>query len=112
MSANSPYFRGILKSATTFLSRWKGSTGEMWELTSSHKSLRILLRREGLPGNLVIACLDPLMINGSVKWCNCDLRVETTTRNEDGETVFRIVDEAAGIEVICGGLEVKENVKL
>ena len=84
----------------------------MWELTSSHKSLRVLLRREGIAGNLVVACIDPFVIKGPVRWTHSDLRVEVTTRAEGGETWFRVVDETAGVEIVCGGLEVKENVKL
>jgi hypothetical protein len=112
MKTDTSYFDKTIKSAMTFLSRWKASVGEMWELTSYHKSLRILLRREGIAGNLVIACLDPFMIKGPVRWDVSDLRVEATTRAKGGETSFRVVDETAGVEIVCGGLEVKENVKL
>ena len=112
VNAGNAYFDRTIKSAMTFLSRWKGANAEMWELTTSHKSLGILLRRENEGKNLLLACLDPLTINGSIKWLDCNLRIETETRGKIGETVVRVLDDAAGVEIVCGGLEVKENVKL
>jgi hypothetical protein len=43
---------------------------------------------------------------------NCDLRVATTTLPEGQETGFLVADYSAGLEIICGALEVEENVKL
>lgn len=85
---------------------------EMWELTISHKTLRVLIRCEDKPGNLFIACIEPVMIKGPVRWNNCDLRVTTTTLPGGQETGFLVADDLAGVEIICGALEVKENVKL
>jgi len=85
---------------------------EMWELTISLKTLAVLIRSEGKPGNLLIACIDPIMIRGPVRWMNCDLRVTTTTLPGGQETGFLVADDLAGVEIICGALEVKENVKL
>ena len=84
----------------------------MWELTSSHKSLRVLIRRQDAPGNLLISCLEPLAIKGQVRWLNCDLNVTTTRLAGTDELGFTLSDNSTGFEVICGALEVKENVNL
>ena len=112
MSTINPYFGKKIKSAHTFLSRWSGAMAEMWEMTSHHKSLRVILRRESNSSNLVLVCLDPVWVKGPVKWMNSDLRVETTTLPESREIGFAVVDDSVGFKAICGALEVKENVKL
>ena len=112
MNTNNPYFEKTIKSAHTFLSRWNGAIAEMWSLTPSIKTLRVLIYRMDTPGNLLIACIDPIMIKGPVRWMNCDLRVRTTTLPGGQETGFLVADDLAGVEIICGALEVKENVKL
>src|SRR5262245_57306874 len=112
MNTNNPYVEKIVKSSRTFLSRWNGGMAEMWELTTSIKSLRVLIRREDKPGNLLISCLDPVMIKGPIRWNNCDLRVTTTILPGGQETGFLVADDSAGLEIICGALEVAENVKL
>ena len=106
------YFEKKLKSCATFLKRWKGATAVMWELTVSLKTLRIVLTTAEQKGNLLLACLDPLRISGPVRWEHANvavLRVRLPGSDDDG---FLLRDEKAGVEVLCGGLEVKENVKL
>jgi hypothetical protein len=112
MNTNNPYSEKVIKSSRTFLSRWNGGMAEMWELTISHKTFVVLIRREDKPGNLLIACVEPVMIRGPVRWVNCDLRVTRTTLPGGQETGFLVADDSAGVEIICGALEVKENVKL
>jgi hypothetical protein len=110
MNTNSPFSEKIIKSSRTFLSRWNGGLAEMWELTISHKTLRVLIRREDKPGNLLISCIDPVMIRGQVRWVNCDLRVTTLPGSRDAR--FLVADDSAGLEITCGALEMEENVKL
>src|SRR5262245_59192013 len=117
MNTNNPLFEEIIKSSRAFLSRWNGSWADMWSLTPSLKTLRILIRREDkpgilLPGNLLISCIDPVTIKGTVRWNNCDLRVTTTILPGGQETGFLVADDSAGLEIICGALEVAEKVEL
>jgi hypothetical protein len=84
---------------------------EMWELTISHKTLRVLICREDKPGTLLISCIEPVMIKGPVKWKNCDLRL-TRLLPGSRDAGFLVADDSAGLEIICGALEVAENVKL
>lgn len=85
---------------------------EMWELTTSLKTIDVLIRREDKPGNLLISCIDPVMIRGPLRWMNCDLRVTRTTLPGRGDARFLVADDSADLEIICGALEVEENVKL
>src|SRR5262245_31476053 len=116
MNTNNQYFEDIIKSSRTFLSRWNGAWADLWSLTPSLKTLRILIRRvehgNPLPGNLLISCIDPVTIKGPVRWNNCDLRVTTTILPGGQETGFLVEDDLVGLEIICGALEVAENVKL
>ena len=113
MSAtNDEYFEKTLKSCATFLERWKGANAVMWELTVSLKTLRIVLTRTGQNGNLLLACLDPLRLSGPVRWEHANLVVLRMRLPDSSDDGFLLRDEKAGVEVLCGRLEVKENVKL
>ena len=113
MSPNQEHYIGrLLKSCATFLGRWRGADAVLWELTASHRSLRILLVKGDSAGNLLLSCLDPFQIRGPVRWKNSDLSVSRVQSREDQEDAFMVVDLAAGVEILCGGIEVKENVKL
>ena len=102
----------LLRTSRTFFGRWQGAHGQMWTLTASIKSLNIVLWREWDEGNLLIACLDPQRISGPVRWTNScpELRVHESL--PDGGRGFCLVDEAAGLEIVCGRVEISENVKL
>lgn len=106
------FFDKTLKASTTFLARWRGASAELWQLTSSHKTLTIVLCREGSPGNLVIACLDPLRLRGPIRWTDADIVISRCPVPEDERDGFLIVDRAAEVEIVTGSLEVSENVKL
>jgi len=110
----SDFERKRIKSAETFFSRWTGATAVMHELTTSIKQLRLVIRREGQSrdSNLVIACIDPVFIKGPIWWRNCKLGVEAAQLPNSDEIGYRVFDEAANLEVFCGLLEVKENVKM
>jgi hypothetical protein len=112
MITANPYFEKTIKSARTFLARWHGADALMWELTVSIKSLIIVLSRPGEKGNLVIGCVDPITIRGPVRWRNCHLEVMTTALSEEGKAEFIVTDPSVNFEVLCGKIEVKENVKL
>lgn len=104
------YSEKTIKSLTSFLFRWNGGFAQLLELTVSHKSLRLLLTKPDAQGNLLIVCLDPMRISASISWNACSVSVATTVIQ--GEVCFRIIDENADVEILCGGVEVKENVKL
>lgn len=106
------YSEKNLKSARTFLSRWKGADAELWELTISHKSLRILIRRHAIEGNLLISCLDPIAIQGPVRWEDCDIQIASKVLPGGQEPGYFVSDRTAKLEIICGEIEVRENVKL
>ena len=106
------FFETTLKASATLLARWRGACAELWQLTSSHKVLTIVLRREGSSGNLVIACIDPLRIHSPVRWKDADIVISRSRVRDNERDGFIVVDRAADVEIVTGSLEVKENVKL
>ena len=94
-----------LRHFPTILSRWRGGHARIWELTTSHATLTIRVEIPGRHGNLRVACLGPLFIQGPYEWSNCDLRVDW-----DG-TSFVVYDDAAGLEVVTESVEIAENRK-
>lgn len=101
----------VIKSATTFLQRWSGLPGQMWELTSSHKTLRIVITRSTEQQNLMLSCIDPRSIKGPIVWSSSQLQVSQVNlgMNDIG---YLVQDLGTGLEVYCGELEVRENIKL
>jgi len=77
----------------------------MWELTTSHRTLRLRLEQPGRAGNLVIACLEPEFIQGPTEWRDSHVEI---TRERDG---FSIKDQRAGVDVHAGHVELAENTK-
>jgi hypothetical protein len=108
------HFEKILKSSATFLQRWLGVPAEMWQLTSSLKTLQILVRRIGEEGsrNLLISCIDPIRLRGPVRWPDSDIRISRYPKAAEFADGFSVTDPKADVEIICGSVEVKENVKL
>jgi hypothetical protein len=108
------HFEKTLKASATFLQRWQGAHAELWQLTSSHKTLQIVLRRLGEDGNknLLIACVDPIRLRGPIRWDSSDLVIARYPMPQDPADGFVITDAKADLEIICGLVEVKENVKL
>jgi|ERR1700677_5123508 len=106
----SAFHEKIIKSASTFLLRWNGGEAEAYELTKGHKTLVLLVTKTHVPGNLVIACMDPNWISTPLRWRDCNIRVRLV--NSGGENFYEIADSASQTLVRCGTLEIKENVKL
>jgi hypothetical protein len=93
----------ILRHFPTLLRRWDGSIARMWELTSSHRTLRLRLEQHGRDGNLLIACIEPAFIRGPTEWSHSHIEIH---RAEDG---FLVTDEDAGLEVRAGHVELAEE---
>jgi hypothetical protein len=89
----------------TLLARWTGAWATMSEFTSSHRTLRIVVRQDGRPGFLRVACIDPLFIHGPVQWPDAHIGVEM--HGDDG---FVVIDRAADVRIITGSVEVAEHV--
>jgi hypothetical protein len=95
----------MLRHFPTLLNRWRGSHAQMTELTTSHRTLRILLRREGHSGHLLIACIYPLTIHAPVEWTDADVTIGL-----HGAEDFVVIDTRAEVRVVTGSVEVVEHV--
>lgn len=112
MTSQNQYYEKTLKSASTFLGRWAGAHAQLWDLTISIRTLRIVLQAPGREGNLVLLCLDPISIRAPMSWDSCQLVANSVTASDGGGLVFQLVDVSANVEIYCSSLEIKENVKL
>lgn len=102
------YFEKRLRSARTFFDRWRGAPGQLWEMTRSHRMLRIVLGAADVTSkNLVIDC-GPIRIEGPVEWTDSNLEASRITL-PGGTEGFRIRDAGCGLVVLCDHFEVAEN---
>jgi hypothetical protein len=92
----------ILRHFPTFLNRWSGVDGRLWELSSSHPILRIVIYDHDRSGSLEVLCIDPERIEAPTRWKNTNIRIEKT------ENGFDVLDEGAGIRISNCGVEIKE----
>jgi hypothetical protein len=91
------------------LDAWRGVYARFWEFSPSLDRLAIRLTAEGRPGNLQVTCSPCVFIQGPVHWDPCDLRLVREER--DGDQLYVLRDESAGVEVACRGVVIDENVE-
>lgn len=103
----STYIEDQIRRTRKMVERWHGASAELWELTTSHKSLRVVFsRNHDYATNLMISCLEPDLIRAPVRWENSEVHL----RERDGKVL--LIDIDADVEVVCGAFEVRENTKL
>ena len=112
MTSADNYSTKLLKSAATFLSRWQGAHAQLWDLRSSIRTLRIVIQHPGRSGNLSIYCIDPIDVRSPIEWDNCQIAITQVQLPDGSGPGFRIADEIASCEILCGTIELKENAKL
>jgi hypothetical protein len=101
------YAARIVKSAATFLGRWRGATAHLRELTSSHQTLRIELYRASDQNEcLQLACIEPSLIRAPILWEQSDVHVAHV--GDAPDPYFVITDAVADVEIRCGHLELAE----
>ena len=108
--AHDRFFERTLKSGATFLARWSGANAQLWELTASHRTLKLLLTRPDSTQNLLISCLDPIRIQAPVRWSTASLSLQIAPLPDD-DTGFLITDSGEPVSILCGSVEFAENVK-
>lgn len=83
----------------------------MLELTTSHRSLRILVGGEEAPvENLLISLLGPRYICGPTSWEGSDICL-MVTQLDSGEEGIVLIDAENEVRVVADTFEVAENVK-
>jgi hypothetical protein len=93
----------IVRHFPTILARWKGGSARMWELTTSHSTLTLIITKPSQEGTLGVHCIDPLYVRGPCRWEDSELAV---SYNGQGEFVVR--DLRADVEVRSGMVEIAE----
>lgn len=100
----------LLKSTKTSLSRWAGGNAAVWEMTVSLRTVIIRILRDDRPDkHLEIGCLDTEFIHGPTKWSPSAIEVHRIEL-DDGSDGFRVLDDGADFQLICGKVEVSEGV--
>ncbi len=92
-----------------WLEKWRGGTVRLWDYTVSHKTLIIRITHSSKSGNLHICCGDVSHIACSTAWENSGFELDTSSTETDDQ--YRLTDKNHGYYLVCGVIEVKENVK-
>src|SRR5262245_50480014 len=90
------------------IAKWEGGDVIIWSYTVSHRVLTIRVVAESRHGNLHISCGDCEHFVGPLKWSNCHFELIRENSGEDSKLILK--DEHNKFAVICGVVEVKENV--
>ena len=93
----------ILRHFPTLLGRWQGTHARLWELSSSHPTLSILLSCDDRAGCLFIHCTSPEHIQSPRHWPHADIRVVKSAER------FDVIDDAAAVKISNCGVEIKEH---
>lgn len=88
------------------LLKWQGANGMLWEYQVSHKILTIRLQHLNYKGNLHIICGDTSLISGPVKFQHIHFIIECID-----EEIWKITEINSGLSLVCGIIELKENVE-
>lgn len=92
----------------SILLKWQGADAILWEYQASHKMLTIRLQRLNSKDNLHIICGDASFISGPVKIQNIHLIFECIDIINE---MWKITDVNSGFYIMCGLIEIEENVK-
>jgi hypothetical protein len=106
------HFENVLRHSRKMLARWHGADGLLLDASISHCGVRFVLSRTGQDGNLLVSCGATERITAPFRWSNSRVELSGHVDPTDGDAVFVLSDETAGLEVVCGVAEIKGNVKL
>lgn len=95
----------MIRHFPTILARWRGGDAQLWNITTSHPTLVILVIKEELAGCLIIHCSVPRRIEAPRTWKDCEFMVRK------GEEMFDLVDEAANARILDCGVSLSEHPK-
>lgn len=109
MNSNSSneYYDKKIRSAQTFLSRWKNSNGKIWDFQSSLLNITLRFEKDDFKGNFHFICIEPFEIHGSFKWKSEELIIEY----DEVDDKITVKEKNGYILIYCHDFEIKENVK-
>lgn len=106
------FYAQRIKETRKLILRWHGQSAMLRLLTTSHKTLEILVFTDGKSmnyENLQIACIGPCHINSPIDWPDNRIEVVKSRLNEAN---VAIIDKQSGVAIHAASFEVRENVKL
>ena len=93
-----------------WLDKWNGGSARLWEYSVSHKRLVIRMTHPEIVGNLHVCCGDTTYICANTTWDNAGLMLEVQPENQH-DLQYILLDKSKEFRIVCGVIEVKENVK-
>ena len=84
---------------------WQGANAVLWTYSVSLSELHLRLQKNGLRGNLHVACSGVSLIKCLVSWRVDDLQAETINEGE-----YVVIDRSNGFEVRCKNIRILEDV--
>ena len=103
------HYEKTLKRATTFLKRWNGGTAFLYELTVSHRTLRIRIYNSERPNWFLELACDPEWIQSPGHWENCQIDVAAKVKLKSGKEGYILSDKTVGMEIHTEYLESSEH---
>jgi hypothetical protein len=98
------------KLSEKWLKKWEHGSAKIWSYSVSHRVLVIKVFPPEGSGNLAIYCGDTQYLRGPVEWSPAELRLDVLSTVAE-ENAYRLSDDKAGFEVLCGLVEMAENLK-
>ena len=101
----------LLRHFPTMLARWRGGNAFLYSYCMSLSGvLKLRVVRKGVHGNLEIACGGLQTIRASERWDDSNIEIDV---RDNGSRIpdFVVRDEKGGLEIVCDGVDIAENVK-
>ena len=95
----------MMRHFPAILNRWKGGDAQLWNISSCHPTLAILVTKKKLPGCLVIHCTGPERIEAPRVWAHCNFTVTKAAE------MFDLIDQEANVRVFECGVSLSEHPK-
>jgi hypothetical protein len=107
---NEDYLQKHLNLIRNYLHKWNDGKVQVWQYTVSHKTLVLRITIPSRSGNLHVICSEVSFISCATVWDNMALEV-STKKDEYQEDEYHLSDQSKKYYIVCGLIDVKENVK-
>jgi hypothetical protein len=95
------------------LSKWRGCLVELWDFRIAHQAISLRIFSPHGSGCLLVFCGATERYCGPLRWTPCDLDIQVLEAElPRTELLYRVFDQNAGFELICGLIEVRQMQQL